>query len=139
MLPGFGSAVRIARLAGMLRSWRRHSEDDLNMAAVDLDPSDQRADEVSLALPIELVQTLVDLGRELFEPADDQAQLALALGCGRSRLPPLLELRAAGLEASNAGLELAAVDHPLGIAVDQPADAALKAGDLSIELGHVVG
>jgi hypothetical protein len=95
------------------------------MGPVDFDPSDQGANEISLAMPVKVGELLPDLGRKFFEPADDQGQLTFRRDRIESGLPALPELRQAAFEAGDAGLELATLDHPLGIAVDQTADTAL--------------
>src|SRR3954454_20899872 len=131
ILPRVGLVDR----AGVAAAGRRGgAEDDLDPAAVDLDPPDRRPDDVPVALPVEIIEAAADLGREVLELADDQGQLPFGLGSLGRRPPSLLEAGGAGLEARDTGLELGTVEHALGVGVDQPADAAAQGGDLAVEL-----
>ena len=91
------------------------------------------ADEGARARPVEVGEPAVDLGGEVLHPADHQRQAAFGLGrfgeCPPLRLRPGEPLPQAG----HAGPELVALDHPFGVAVDEPADAAAQPGDLTVE------
>jgi len=75
----------------------------------------------------------VGLGSKILHPADDQGQTAFDLGRLGQRLSLLPDAREPLLQAGDAGPELALLDHPLGVAVDQPAGPPAQALDLAIE------
>src|SRR5215218_2830337 len=131
MLPSAELAGRIW-LAGAAAPGRwGNTKDDLDPVAVDLDPPDERPDEVPPPVPVETVEAIPDARREVLEPTDDQGQLPFGLDrLGRG--PP------SRLETRDAGLELGAVEHALGVAVDQPTDAAAQGGDPPVELPDLV-
>ena len=109
------------------------------MLAIDFDPADQGSDDVAFALPVDAVQPLADPGRELVQPADDHGQFAG--GFNRLGGEPLvfLDLAEAAAQPRDAGLELGAIEQPFGVAIDQAADPAAKAGGLPVEQCDVVG
>jgi hypothetical protein len=74
-----GSAVKRAG-----RSHRSQPEHDTNLVLLDFDPLHERANELTARLPIGILQPRAHLCGELFQPADEQADLAFDLG-------PLLE------------------------------------------------
>src|SRR5205085_2897199 len=120
MLPRAGMVDR-AWLAGVAAAgWRGDAEDDLDPAAVDLDPPDQGPDDVPPTVPVEIIEPVADRRREVLALADDQGQLPFGFGSLGRRPPPLLEAGDAGLEARDTRLELGSVEHALGVAVDQP-------------------
>jgi hypothetical protein len=121
MLP---RAEIVDRVGAAVAGSRGDAEDDLDPAAVDLDPPDQRPDDVPPAVPVEFIEPVADCCREVLEPADDQGQLPFGVGGLGCRPPSPLEAGDADLEACDTGLELRRVEHALGVAVDQPADAA---------------
>jgi hypothetical protein len=61
------------------------------------------------------------------------------LGGLDSRLMPLAEPNEAGFEARDPWFEFQTIYQPLGVAVDQPTDATLQAGHLTVELNGFVG
>jgi len=75
----------------------------------------------------------VNLGGKVLHPADHQGEAAFGLGRVDQRLPLLLHAGKPLPQAGNARLELAMVDHPFGIAVDQPADPPTQAVNLAVE------
>ena len=60
-----------------IRVWdertRPDSEDHVDLAAVDLDPFDQRAYDTTLGRPVEVVQPLPHRGREVVQVPTDQS------------------------------------------------------------------
>jgi hypothetical protein len=133
---------RVAGLwAGISRAaigWRRDAEDHLDRIAVDLDPAHQGADDLPRATPVQLVEATADLGREVFDPADHQAQAAFGLGHLDPRLSPLLHAREPLPQAGDARLELLLLDHSFRVDVDQPTDSPTQALGLAIQ-GHGLG
>ena len=107
------------------------------MVAVDFDASDHRADDFARAVPVQSVQASADLLCELVQAADQQHQVPLRLGIFEQPLPVRLELGQAAPHPLDAGLELAALNEALGIAVDEPPDAAAQGGDPALEVAAV--
>src|SRR3954454_21737527 len=108
------------------------AKDDPHLIIVDLDPPDQGADEIAPGSPVRRRQPVPDHPGEALEPTDDQLQRSRPRGgvvLGGDAGPPG---RGAGRrggprappEGVEAGLELRLVDDPVGVAVDEAADAA---------------
>jgi len=116
----------------------RDAEDDLHALVIDLDPTNHGVDDLAHAVPVEAVETLTDLGGELFQSADYERQLPFGGGGFDHDLLLLLQLRQAQLQACNAGLELGLVDEAAGVAVDEAIDAAPKRDDLPINPRHLL-
>ena len=70
-----GSAVK--RVGRYHRNQPKH---DTNVTLLDLDPLDQRPNELATCLPIGVLQTGAHLSGELFQPADEDTYLAFDLG-----------------------------------------------------------
>ena len=77
----------------------------------------------------------MDLLGEVFQAADEQRQVPFGLDVRNDRPPLFLKLGQAPPHPLDAGLELAALDQPLGIGVDEPPDAAAQGGDPAVEVG----
>ena len=120
------------------RRWRRDTEDHLDRVTVDLDPTNQAADDLPTALPIQLVKPAMNLGGKILYPANHQGQAAFGLGHFDQRLALFLHAREPLLQARDAGLELVMVDHPFGIAVDESANPPTQAVDLAIDSRRLV-
>src|SRR4051794_5049971 len=81
MLPaGRAAGSRAGIFRAAIGRRRRDAEDHLDRVTVDLDPAHQGADDLPRAPPVQPVEAAVDLGREVFHPADHQAQAAFGLG-----------------------------------------------------------
>src|SRR6185369_11017530 len=132
MLPQPAMAV----LASAPRGWR-DAKDDLDLPVVDLDPTDHQPDDLASGSPVEQVEALADLGREVFQAPDHQGEVAPRLGGGRQRRAVFLQLGDAGPQVGQTRLELRAFDDAIGIAVDQPPDPAPHRGDATLDLAHV--
>ncbi len=109
------------------------AEHDPDVLVVDLDPPHQGEDEVTLGRPICLVQPVADQGRECFQLADDELQRMRLLGGVLKRCGIGFELGDAPAQARQPRLEFGLADHALGVAVDQPADAAAQLRELALE------
>lgn len=72
---------------------------------------------------------------ELVQTADEQRQVLLRLGVREPPLPVRLKVGQAPPHPISAGLEFVALDQSLGIAVDEPPDAAAQSGDPALEIG----
>src|SRR5215467_8017426 len=59
---------------------------DIDLVTRDFHPLDQRSDEVALARPIGGLQTVVEFGGKVLQPANNQLQFALQGGLLRQRL-----------------------------------------------------
>src|SRR3954469_15422223 len=120
MLPRPAGAVP----ASAPRGWR-DAKDDLDPPMVDLDPADHQPDDLASGSPIEQVEALADLGREVLRAPDHQGEVAPRLGGGRQRRAVFLQLGDAGPQVGQTRLELRALDD----AVDQPPDPAPQRAD----------
>src|SRR3954470_4188840 len=128
MLPRPARAVP----ASAPRGWR-DAKDDLDPPMVDLDPADHQPDDLASGSPIEQVEALADLGREVLRAPDHQGEVAPRLGGGRQRRAVFLQLGDAGPQVGQTRLELRAFDD----AVDQPPDPAPQRADATLDLAHV--
>ena len=94
------------------------------MVVVDLDPPHEGADDVALGVPVRRLQPVPDHPGESLELADDEPEgpgLVGGLAQGRGLA---LELGDPPPQRREPRLELRLVDEPLGVAVDEAADAA---------------
>src|SRR4051794_20857405 len=94
MLPRPARAVP----ASAPRGWR-DAKDDLDPPMVDLDPADHQPDDLASGSPIEQVEALADLGREVLRAPDHQGEVAPRLGGGRQRRAVFLQLGSEGPSA----------------------------------------
>jgi hypothetical protein len=108
------------------------------VVAIDLDPTDHRSDDLARAVPVQSIQAPVNRVGKVLQAPDDERQVPFDFGIGGQLLPFCLEVRQALPHAADTGLELAALDYPFGIAVDEPSDAPAQPGDLAIEAGQGV-
>jgi hypothetical protein len=105
------------------------------VVAVNFDASDHGADDLACAVPVQSVQASADFLRELVQATDEQDQVPLRLGLSEPPLPVRLKLGQAAPHPVDAGLELAALDEALGIAVDEPPKAAAQGGYPALKVG----
>lgn len=103
------------------------------MIAIDLDPENHGANDFARAVPVQLIQALVNLVGEILKAINDQRQVALHFSVLGSFAPLFFQARQPLLHATDAWFEFGAVDDPFPIAVDKPGDAAAQAGDLMVE------
>src|SRR5215212_4728991 len=104
---------------------------------VDLDPTDHQPDDLASGSPIEQVEALADLGREVLQAPDHQGEVAPRLGGGRQRRAVFPQLGDAGPQVGQTRLELRAFDDAIGIAVDQPPDPAPHRANATLDLAHI--
>src|SRR3954466_2883195 len=97
------------------RGWR-DAKDDLDLPMLDLDPTDHQPDDLASGSPIEQVEALADLGREVLQAPDHQGEVAPRLGGGRQRRAVFLQLGDAGPQVGQTRLE----PRALADALDQP-------------------
>src|SRR5262249_9787319 len=88
---------------------------DIDLVTRDFHPLDQRSDEVALARPIGGLQTVVEFGGKVLQPANNQLQFALQGGLLRQRLALLLQPGEALAQAGNPGLKLGLIDEALRV------------------------
>jgi hypothetical protein len=97
---------------------------------VNLDAFDKKPDQVALQRPIQSGHALLNLFCKVFEPTDEErqgsAQGGLVLQGGGLLFPNLDPLS----QPSDPLLEFVFFDQTLGIAVDEPGNAAAQFGDL---------
>src|SRR5215831_3871248 len=108
---------------------------DIDLVTRDFHPLDQRSDEVALARPIGGLQTVVEFGGKVLQPANNQLQFALQGGLLRQRLALLLQPGEALAQAGNPGLKLGLIDEALRVTVDQPGHALASLADLVFDGG----
>ena len=101
--------------------------------AIDFDPSHESADDVAPHVPVRFVQLSPDQGGEHLQLANDELEGAGVFGGVLKRCGIGLELGDALAHAGEPRLELGLADHPFGVAVDQPADAAAQFGKLALD------
>ena len=98
---------------------------------VDFDSPHQSADDIAAGTPVELTETGLQSRGELLQTADHKNQVSLKFKFLGEYLPIILQSAYTLLEASDARLKFGTANDPLGVAVDQPFDAATKPGDLT--------
>src|SRR5262249_27996381 len=112
------------------------SKYDIDLVTRDFHPLDQRPDEVALARPIGGLQAVVECGRKVLQPANNQLQFPLHSGLIGQCLALLLEASEAVAQAGHPGFKLALVDKTLGITIDQSGDALAQLADLAFNGGQ---
>ena len=103
------------------------------MIAINLDPANHGANDLARAVPVQLIQALVNLVGEILKATNDQRQVALHFGVLGGLAPLFFQAEQTLLHAADAWFEFGAVDDPFCVAVDEPGDAAAQAGDLMVE------
>jgi len=101
---------------------------------LDLDPFDQRPNELTARLPVGILQSGTHLSGNLFQPADEQADLAFNLGLLLESLRVHFQSVDALAQAGDPWLELRFVNQALRIAVDQAGNSATEPGQLCLHL-----
>src|SRR5215510_15004224 len=109
---------------------------DIDLVTRDFHPLDQRPDEVALARPLGGLQAVVEFGREVLQPANNQLQCPLHSGLIGQCLALLLEASEAVAQAGHPGFKFSLVDKTLGIAIDQSGDALAQLADLAFNGGQ---
>ena len=67
----------IERIGANHKRDRRYSEHDVHLGVVDLHTADERANDRATAEPVSRLETLFHLSGEIFQPTNQQPQLAL--------------------------------------------------------------
>ncbi len=111
---------------------------DPDLLGVYFDPAHHGPDDRPPRHQVRGIEPVHHLAGELLQPTDEQLQLTLCCLCIGQPLGLQRQRRCPVFQPLDAGLELTLVDQPLGIAVDQPADAAPEGHDLTLELGDLV-
>jgi hypothetical protein len=116
-----------------------HAEHDVHRIPVHLDALDQGTNEVTARVPVRRRQAVAHLRGKLLQPPDHQPQLGVE-GRFVGQLPCLrLQVGEALPQAPDPRLELAFVDEPLGVAIDQPRQALPQLVHLRFGRGTVLG
>jgi len=136
MLPTRGF-VSGRRLAWSIR--RRNPENHLDGVTVDFDAAHENSYDLLHANGIKTIEVIGDLGRKVLQAADHERKVTLDLNGVKRGAMPLLELGKELLQTRDPRLELRLVDEALGIAVDQPTDAAPHRRYLPIETDDLLG
>jgi hypothetical protein len=98
---------------------RLDPKDDLYLVIANLHSLHQRANDLALLAPLDVIETAVDFLPERIEAPDDQVQVMLEGRLISELLTLDLDMGNALAQAGNAGLELRFLNQTLGIAVDQ--------------------
>src|SRR5262249_47986404 len=112
------------------------SKYDIDLVTRDFHPLDQRPDEVALARPIGGLQAVVEFGRKVLQPANNQLQFPLHSGLIGQCLALLLEASEAVAQAGHPGCKLSPRDKTLRITMDQSGDALAQLADLAFNGGQ---
>jgi len=110
-LQTFFFEVRIARV-------RIDSKDDIDLVLGYFDPLHEGPDEVPFVRPIRSLQAVVDVGRKVFQTANDQLQFCVHGRLICQLLALLLQTGDTLAQAGQPGLKFGLVDEPLCVTVD---------------------
>src|SRR6266581_2778627 len=110
-LQTFFFEVRIARV-------RIDSKDDIDLVLGYFDPLHEGPDEVPFVRPIRSLQAVVDVGRKVFQTANDQLQFCVHGRLICQLLALLLQTGDTLAQAGQPGLKFGLVDEPLRVTVD---------------------
>ncbi len=96
------------------------AKDDDDLIFMNFDTLDQGTNDIALGGKIDRAQSVIDSSRKFFEAIDDQKQFELT-----SLMPPgffdlMLDLLQPDLNLLDLWIEIAFIDNPFGIAVDEP-------------------
>ena len=144
MLPIFAQRTRVPRswfwssaAPGTGRERTRDAEHNLNLVSVDFDPTHEGADDLAAAMPIQAVEPGMDPLGELLQTPDDQMQATVGCFNGSDSIPFGAQMFEPLLQTGHTRPELVGADHLIGVAVNQPIDAALQTRDLSVQCAQV--
>src|SRR5947208_16687118 len=110
-LQTFFFEVRITRV-------RIDSKDDIDLVLGYFDPLHEGPDEVPFVRPIRSLQAVVDVGRKVFQTANDQLQFCVHGRLICQLLALLLQTGDTLAQAGQPGLKFGLVDEPLRVTVD---------------------
>ena len=114
-------------------------EDHMNLIVIHFHPLHQGADHLASAGPIRFLQTVSHLRSKVFQSADDQLQVCVQGGCIRQLVGLFLQFRDPLSELHDAGLELALLNKPLGITINQPRQALPQLVQLPLDRCQLMG
>src|SRR5712691_2183362 len=122
-LQTFFFEVRIARV-------RIDSKDDIDLVLGYFDPLHEGPDEVPFVRPIRSLQAMVDVGRKVFQTANDQLQFCVHGRLICQLLALLLQPGDTLAQAGQPGRKFERVDAPLRVTVDDACDPLPQLADL---------
>src|SRR5262249_24070063 len=126
-----------ARLRARRKRGRRHPEDDLDLARLDLHALHRRRAELPAGQPVGRLQPLPYLRREGLELAHQQPQVVLYPQLVGEPPRLLLAVPQALPQPGDPGLELPFVDEPLGVAINQPGQPLAQLVHLRFHRGQL--
>src|SRR5713101_8389392 len=121
-LQTFFFEVRIARV-------RIDSKDDIDLVLGYFDPLHEGPDEVPFVRPIRSLQAVVDVGRNVFQTANDPLQCCVHGRLSCQLLALLLQTGDTLAQAGQPGLKFGLVDEPLRVTVDEACDTLPQLAD----------
>jgi hypothetical protein len=80
----------------------------------------------------------VHFGSEVFQTANDEGEIALALDRFESCLVPFVQLGHALFQPGYAWFELCFVEDAFGVTIDEPSNATLQTGHLALKANDLV-
>src|SRR6266851_143815 len=125
-LQTFFFEVRIARV-------RIDSKDDIDLVLGYVDPLHEGPDEVPFVRPIRSLQAVVDVGRKVFQTANDQLQFCVHGRLICQLLALLLQPGDTLAQAGQPGLKFGLVDEPLRVTVNLACDPLPQLADLRFD------
>src|SRR3954453_20127295 len=112
-----------ARCPAVVVRTRVDAEDDPHVVVVDLDPPHEGADDVALGVPVRRLQPVPPHPGESFGLSADEPEGPVLVGAIAQGRALALELGDPPPQRREPRLELRLVDEPLGVAVDEGAEA----------------
>ncbi len=117
---------------------RIHAEDDTDLLLVDLNPFDQRANDLSTRQPIGFVQSCLDPSGKLIETTQDQPEFSLQTRFIFHLLGLCFHLLQAFSHTCHPGFKLLFVDESLRITVNQAGNALPQSPDPYFEVREFI-
>jgi hypothetical protein len=112
---------------------RTNAKDDFHLGFTNFNPPNKSSNDLSLSIPIEIVQARLHTAGKILQLSDDQVKIARGFNFLQQSVPALFELTQPLLEAGDPWLEVLPLDESFRIAVDQAVDGAVNTADLAIQ------
>jgi len=115
-----------------------YPEHNIHLAFLDLHSLDQGPDNVALAVPVGLIQPILDFQGEVFQATDNQLQLGLQLGVIGEFSRLLLQFRYAFSQPRDPWFKLSFINQTLSITIDDPSRPLSQLIQLRLDPGKIM-
>src|SRR5215813_8466968 len=115
-----------------------YPEHNIHLAFLDFHSLDQGPNKVTLAVPVGLIQSILDFQGEVFQSTDNQLQFRLQLGLIGEFSCLFLQFRYAFFQPRDPWFKLAFINQTLSITIDEPGCPLPQLIQLRLDPGKIV-